>query len=320
MLIALGAKNAGPLLKNLAEEELEDVTLEISKMKNISSEIVAKVLIEFHQLMRAQKYATRGGNDYAQDLLENAFGKDKAVNVLSRVKSENEVKGFKLLKGVNAKDMLNFLQKEHPQTIALILANMDTQQAAEILSSLQMDLQAEVAYRLATMGKTSPELLEEIEEALTHQMEGAFGGQLFRSGGVAVIAEILNASNHVSETSIIENILERDPELATQIKKLMFVFEDLIELRPRDIQRILKDIAPKTLATALKIASEELKEYIFQNMSEQAAEALKEELEYLGPVRVHDVEEVQRQILDHVQELEEADEILGRGGTEDFIE
>jgi flagellar motor switch protein FliG len=319
-LIALGVDNAVPLLKNLADDELESVTFEISKMKNLPPDIVARVVVEYHELMQTQKYATRGGSDYALNLLETAFGSDKAHNVLRRVKSETEVKGFKLLQRVNPNDMLNFLQKEHPQTIALILANMDTRRAAEILSNLPSDLQGEVAYRLATMGKTSPELLKEIEEALTNQMEGAFGGQLFRSGVVKVIAEILNSATRTAETSILENLVQKDPELATEIKKLMFVFEDLREIRDRDIQRILKDVETKTLATALKIASDELKECIFRNMSEQAVETLREELEYLGPVRVREVEDAQRRILDHVQELEASGEILGRGSSDDFIE
>lgn len=319
-LIAIGVKNAAPILNKLNEDELEYVTVEIAKMKNLPPEVVDKVLIEFHELMQAQRYTTQGGLEFAQNVLEDAFGREKARNLLMKVKDATEITGFKLLQAVNPNELLNFLQKEHPQTIALILANMKTRQAAEILSDLPPELQGEVAYRLATMGKTSPELLKEIERALTTQMESVFGGQLFRSGGVRTVAEILNSASRSTETNVLESIVQKDAELATEIKKLMFVFEDLVRLIDRDIQRVLKGIDIKTLATALKIASDELKEKIFKNMSEEAAEALKEEIEYLGPVRVKEVEAAQRQILDHVQELENNGEILGRANSDDFIE
>ncbi len=319
-LVAIGVKSAGPILRNFAEQELEHVTLEISKMNKISPEIVERVLVDFYELMVAKRYTTQGGFDFAQEMLEKTFGSDKASTLLGRVKAETEMRGFKLLQAINPHDLLNFLQKEHPQTIALILANMKPRQAAEILSDLPANLQGEVAYRLATMGKTSPELLRDIEEVLTTQMEGAFGGQLFSSGGLKAVAEILNNVSHAAETHIMESLVQKAPELATEIKKLLFVFEDLMHLRDRDIQRILKDFDTKTLATALKIASDKLKEKLFNNMSQQAAEGLMEEMEYLGPVRVMEVEEAQRRIIDHVQELEASGEILGRGGQGEIVE
>jgi len=296
------------------------VTVEISKMDKLSPEVVERVLIDFYELMMAKRYTTQGGFEFASKMLEGTFGREKARNLLVKVKEETEMTGFKLLQTINPHELLNFLQKEHPQTIALILANMKPSQAAEILSDLPSNLQGEVAYRLATMGKTSPELLKDIEEALTTQMEGAFGGQMFASGGIKAVAEILNSVSHAAETNIMENIVQKDPELATEIKKLLFVFEDLVTLRDLDIQRILKDFDTKTIAMTLKMASDKLKDKIFKNMSKQASEALREEMEFLGPVRVLEVEEAQRRIIDHVQELEATGEILGRGGTGDFIE
>ncbi|MFQ5705940.1 MAG: flagellar motor switch protein FliG [bacterium] len=319
-LIALGVNHATPLLKNLTEDELETVTVEIAKLKNLSPEIVGRILMEYYELMMAERYTTQGGLGFAEDMLKQAIGSDKARDLLMKVKSAVEMTGFNLLQTVNPNDLLNFLQKEHPQTIALLLANMKTRQAAEILSDLPTELQAEVAYRLATMGKTSPELLKEIEEALTLQMEGVFGGQLMGSGGVKAVAEILNAASRAAETNILEILVQKNPELASEINKLMFVFDDLVRLRDRDIQRILKDVDNKTLAMALKISSDKLQEKLFKNLSQQAAEALKEEIEYLGPVRVKEVEEAQWNILEHVQELENSGEILGRVSSDDFIE
>jgi len=319
-LVALGVKNAGLLLKNFRDDELEKVTVEISKMDNLSPEMIEKVLFEYYELMIAKRYTTQGGFEFAQKTLEKSFGRDRARNLLMKVKAETEMTGFKLLQTINPHDLLNFLQKEHPQTIALILANMKPTQASEILSDLPRTLQGEVAYRLATMGKTSPELLKDIEDALTTQMEGAFGGQLFSSGGIKAVAEILNSVSHTAETNILESLVQKDAELATEIKKLLFVFEDLTMLRDRDIQRILKDFDTKTIAITLKVASEKLQEKIFQNMSTQAAEALKEEMEFMGPVRVIEVEEAQRRIIDQVQELETSGEIIGRGGQGDIVE
>ncbi|RMF60646.1 MAG: flagellar motor switch protein FliG, partial [Calditrichaeota bacterium] len=214
-----------------------------------------------------------------------------------------------------------YLQKEHPQTIALILANMKSHQAAGIIGELPTEMQGEVAYRLATMGKTSPELLQEIEEALTAQMGGTLGTTFSLSGGVKALAEILNSTSRGIETSIMEVLIQKDPELATEIKNLMFVFEDLIRLRDRDIQKILKSVDSKTLAMALKVASEELKEKVFNNMSQQAAENLKEEIQYLGPVRLREVEEAQLQIVEQVREMENRGEIiLTRSQEEEFVE
>ncbi|MFQ5639698.1 MAG: flagellar motor switch protein FliG [bacterium] len=319
-LIALGVKNAGPLLRNLEEEELEDVTVEISNMSKLSPEIVEKVLLDYYELMTAKRHMAQGGLEVAQKMLERTFGRTKARNLLEKVKTGTEITGFKLPETINPHELLNFLQKEHPQTIALILASMKPLQAAEILSDLPATLQGEVAYRLATMGETSPELLKDIEEALTMQMEGAFDGQRYSSGGIKAIAEILSSVSHSAESNIMESMVQKDPEMATEIQKLLFVFEDLVILRDRDIQRIMKDFDTKTIATTLKVASEKLQEKIFSNMSQQAAEALKEEMEYLGPVRVIEVEEAQRRIIDHVQELETSGEIMGRGGQGDFIE
>ncbi len=320
-LIAMGVDNSVPLLKQLPEYELEKVTVEIARMRNLPSEVVSRVVLDFYELMLADKYVTQGGITYAKKMLEHAFGMERARQLMKKVKAATEVSGFKLLQSINPHELLNYLQKEHPQTIALILANMKSHQAAGIIGELPTEMQGEVAYRLATMGKTSPELLQEIEEALTAQMGGTLGTTFSLSGGVKALAEILNSTSRGIETSIMEVLIQKDPELATEIKNLMFVFEDLIRLRDRDIQKILKSVDSKTLAMALKVASEELKEKVFNNMSQQAAENLKEEIQYLGPVRLREVEEAQLQIVEQVREMENRGEIiLTRSQEEEFVE
>lgn len=321
LLIAIGLDNATPLLKQLDEFEMEQVTVQIAKLKNLSSELVAKVVLEFYELMMADKYVTQGGVGYAREMLENAFGLDKASHLMKKVKAATEVTGFKLLQSIPPGELLNYLQKEHPQTIALILANMKYHHAAGIMSELSTDLQGEVALRLATMGKTSPDLLQEIEEALTAQMGGSFGTKLSTSGGVQALAEVLNSASRNVESTIMESLVQKDPELATEIKNLMFVFEDVLRLRDLDIQKILKGVDSKTLALALKVCAEELRQKVFDNMSKQAAESLGEELEYLGAVRLREVEEAQLVIVEQVRELENRGEIvLSRSKQEEFVE
>jgi len=316
-LVAIGVEKSVPLLKLLPEDEVEKVTIEIAKLKNLPSEIVSEIVMDYYEMMLADKFVTKGGLSYAQDMLENAYGLDRAKKLLKKVKNATEVTGFRLLQSINPGELLNYLQKEHPQTIALILANMKHGQAAGIISELPTELQGEVAYRLATMGKTSPELLQEIEEALTTQMGGTFGSRMSKSGGAKALAEILNSASRGVDTNILETLIQKDPELATEIKNLMFVFEDVTTLRDKDIQKILKSIDSKSLAMALKVVSENLREKIFNNMSQQASDALAEEIEYLGPVRLREVEEAQVNIVENVREMENRGEITLNESDED---
>jgi flagellar motor switch protein FliG len=319
-LISIGAKKSAPLLKEFDEVELERITVEIARLKNLPSQLATGVIINYYEMMMAEKYVTQGGIEYAKDMLQNAFGTEKTTQLIKKVRAATEVTGFRLLQSIQPSELLNYLQKEHPQTIALILANMRVAQAAGIISELHPELQGEVAYRLATMGKTSPDLLQEIEEALTTQMGGSFGSKLSTSGGVKALAEIMNSASRTVESTIMESLVVKDPELATEIKNLMFVFEDLLRLRDLDIQKILKGVDSKTLAMALKVSSEDLKEKMFQNMSQQAVESLKEEIEYLGAVRLREVEEAQFELVEQVRELETRGEIvLNRSAEEAFV-
>ncbi len=321
LLIALGIETAAQILKNLKESEVEKLSIEIAKLENVPAEMLNEVIEEYYQMMIANQYIVQGGIDYAKKALESAWGRKKAEEILKRVEAATEISAFYLLQTVDDKQLLNFLQNEHPQTAALILANLKPAQAASILSEMPEETQYEIAYRLATMEKTSPELIEEIENVLRDQMGTVFGGGLSKAGGVEAMAEILNAVSRTAEKNILDNLRERDPQLAAEIKDYMFVFEDLISLPDNAIQAILKNVESKTLALALKAASNELREKIFNNMSERAASMLKDEIEFLGAVRVKDVEAAQKQILEVVRSLEEAGEIvLARGEEEEIIE
>ncbi len=321
VLIALGVQNAAQLLKHLKDDEVEKLSIEIAKLQNISADVLSSVIEEYYQLMMANNYIVQGGLDYARKMLESAWGMKKAEEISKKVEAATEVSAFYLLQTVDDKQLLNFLQNEHPQTAALILANLKPGQAAAILSELPEENQYEIAYRLATMEKTSPELIQDIEDVLREQMGTVFGGGLSKTGGAEAVAEILNSSSRSAEKNILTHLRERDANLANEITDYMFLFEDILNLNDVAIQRILKEIDNKVLTMALKATSDELKEKFFKNMSDRAAEMLKEELQFLGPVRVKDVEAAQKQILEVVRQLEEAGEIfLSRGEEEEILD
>ena len=321
ILLAMGVERASAILKNLNEQEVEKISIEIAKLQNVPAEVLGRTIEEFYEMMMANQFIVQGGISYARQMLEAAWGKKKAEEILKRVEAATEVSAFYLLQTVDDKQLLNFLTNEHPQTAALILANLKPQQAAAILSEMPEETQYEIAYRVATMEKTAPELIEDIEAVLREQLGSVFGGGLSKTGGVETMAEILNSVSRTSEKNIIEHLRERDAALANEITDLMFVFEDLLHLPGSAIQAILKEVDSKTLALALKATSNELKEVIFKNMSERAAKMLKEELEYLGPVRVKDVEDAQKAILETARRLEEQGQImLVRGEEEALLE
>ncbi len=321
ILIAMGVDCAAEVMRNLSDKEVERITVEIAKSKNVTSDHLAKVIEEYYALLSANKYITEGGIEYAKQVLENAWGATKAEDIIKRVEAATEISAFYLLQTVDDKQLLSFLQNEHPQTAALILANLKPKQSASILSELSEEDQHEITYRLATMEKTSQDLIEDIEDVLRDQVGTVFGGDLSRAGGVESAANILNAVSRSAEKSILGYLRERDPELSDEITSLMFLFDDITGLDDNAIQRIVKEVDSKTIALALKAAQNDLKEKIFKNMSERAAEMLQDELQFLGPVRVKEVENAQKLILDVVRELEEAGEItILSGGKEEIIE
>ncbi len=312
---------ASQIFKHLKDKDVERLAVEIANIRDIPSTIMEAVVEEFYQMIMAQEYISQGGLDYAKGVLEKAVGPRKAHEVISKVESAIHVSGFTLLKDVDPNQLLNFIQHEHPQTISLILANLESKQVATIIADLPPELQADVAYRIAAMGNISPELLNDIESVLETQVETVFGQDLSSAGGAKAVAEILNMASRSAEKTILADLEKRNPELATEIKNLMFTFDDLSLLDDRSIQRLMREVDTKDLSMSLKAANDDLKEAILRNMSERAAKLIEEELEFMGPVRLKDVEESKMKIVDIVRTLEEDGEIVisGRGGEEEII-
>ena len=321
VMVALGSDTSSHIFKNLDENEVERLSTEIARLDNVSNDIREAVLEEFHNLALAHQYISQGGLEYAREILEAALGPRKAKEILEKVQQTIRTTGFNLLENIDPKQLVNFIQKEHPQTIALLLAHMEPAAAAPIISALPQELQVDVATRIATMESISPETLDQVEEVLVSQIKSLFGGDVSEIGGVKAVAEMLNNVDRGAEKNILGNLERENPELATEIKNLMFVFEDVMLLDDRSMQRVLKEVDTKELAMALKGASEELQEKFFRNMSSRAAEMIREDMEYMGPIRLKDVEEVQQRIVDVIRRLEEDGEIIisGRGGEEDIV-
>ncbi len=319
LLIAIGREQATKIFKHLKEEEVENLTLEIANISLVSPEDKEQVLEEFYQLCVAQDYISEGGINYAHELLEQALGSDKAGELISKLTMSLQVKPFEFARKADATQLLNFIQDEHPQTIALILSYLKPSQSAQLLSSLPKEVQSQVAKRIALMDRTSPEVIREIEKILEGKI--TLMNQDFTTvGGVDAIVEILNSVDRGTEKNILENLEVEDIALADEIRNKMFIFEDIIKLDNRSIQRVLRDVENSVLAVALKGSSDQVKELIFKNVSKRLAEMIQEEIDFMGPVRLKDVEEAQQQIVGVIRKLEDAKEIIiSRGGGGDDV-
>ena len=318
--VQLGPEISAEIYKHLDEEEIEQLTFEIATVGKVEADTVKQVVEEFYTTTMAQEYMKGGGVRVAREILEKALGADKATSVLSRLQGALQVTPFDFLKRVDPQHLLNFIQNEHPQTIALILSHLESEKAASLMSALPSELQTEVAIRIATMDRTAPEVVNDVERVLEQKIASVLSQEFSAVGGVESLAELLNRVDRQTEKVILETLDEENPELAAEIKKLMFVFEDLVTLDDRSIQQVLKDIEQKELSLALKGASEEVKEKIFSNMSPRAAEMIKEDMEFMGPVRVRNVEEAQQSIVAVIRQLEESGEIvISRGGEEELV-
>jgi flagellar motor switch protein FliG len=320
-LVSFGTEVSSLVLKGMSEQEIEKITIEIANLRDVPSDIEEKVVEECYQIFMARQYISQGGVDFAQQILEKAVGEVKAKEIMQRLESSLRSRGVSLLKDIDPKQLANFFQNEHPQTIALILTQLSPHQAAAILSELGPELQAEVSLRIATMEKISPEIIKEIESTLEGHFDTSATRDLSVSGGAKAIAEILNLIDTTAEKNIIQSLEADDPDLAAEVKNMMFVFDDVVLLDDRSIQRLLKEVETKDLSLALKATRDEVKKKIFSNVSERVATLIEEEMEFMGPTRLSDVESAQGRIVDAVRRLEEEGQIIiaGRGGREDII-
>ncbi len=320
-LVTLGPELSAKVFKHLNEEQIEQLTLEIAAARKISPELRDRVVTEFQDMCIAHEYLTQGGIDYAKDVLERALGSQKAIDIIKRLTASLQVKPFEFIRGTDPSQVLNFIRGEHPQTIALILAYLEPEQAGAIMTELDADCKFDVAKRLAVMDRTSPEMVKEIERILERKFSSLVQPEYASVGGIKSIVDILNRVDRATEKSILENLEMEDPELAEEIKKRMFLFEDIVGLDDRAVQRVLREIdLSRDLPIALKSVSDEVKEKVFRNVSSRAADTLKEDIQYLGPVRLKDVEEAQQRIVTVIRKLDEEGEILiSRGGEGDLI-
>lgn len=321
LLLALPQDAAATLMKKLSRDHVEDISREIAAIDRVSPELRQKVIMEFYNLVLARQYVDVGGLSLARSLLERTLTPEESKKIIDSIERQVYQQPFSFLQKTDKENLLMFLQGEHPQTIALILSHLPASMAAEILVGLDSDRQIEVVKRVAHMDQTSPDVIKEVERGLEKRLAGLVSERFERIGGVRVVAEILNLSGRASERAILDGITEQEPELVDNIRRLMFVFEDIVRVDDRGIQAVLKEVENEELAMALKTASDDLKQKILKNMSERAAQLVQEEMEYMGPVRVSDVEAAQQRIVDIVRRLEDAGEIVisGKGGEKDLV-
>ncbi|CEI84301.1 MULTISPECIES: flagellar motor switch protein FliG [Oceanobacillus] len=320
LLISLGPDVSAQVYKYLSEEEIEKLSLDISSVKKVDSNLKEDILNQFHQIAVAQDYISQGGIGYAKTVLEKAFGKQEASSIINRLTSSLQVRPFDFARKADPQQVLNYIQGEHPQTIALILSYLDAEQSGQILSALPKNVQAEVASRIATMDSTSPEIISQIEQVLEKNISSSMTEDYTQTGGIQTVVEVLNGVDRSTERTILEALESQDPDLAEEIKKRMFVFEDIVTLDNRAIQRVIREVDNDDLRLSLKVASNEVKDIVFQNMSERMVTTFKEEMEFMGPVRLKDVEEAQTRIVNVIRGLEEKGEIVvARGGGDDII-
>ncbi len=319
LLISLGPDVSAQVYKHLTEEEIEKMSLAISSVRRVNGDQKEEVLDQFHQLALAQDYISQGGISFAKTILEKAFGKQEASDIINRMTSSLHVRPFDFARNADPKQVLNYIQDEHPQTIALVLSYLDSEQAGLILSELPQETQADIARRIATMDPTSPEIISQVEEVLERNISSSMTEDYTKAGGIQAVVEVLNGVDRSTERTILETLERQNPQLSEEIKKRMFVFDDIVILDNRAIQRVIREVEKDDLKLSLKVASEEVKEVVFKNMSQRMVETFKDEMEYMGPVRLLDVEEAQVRIVSSIRHLEDMGEIIIARGGDDII-
>lgn len=320
LLIALGPERSADIFKHLKEDEIEELTLEIANTRSVSPQVKEDVLNEFYQICLAQQYIAEGGIGYAKELLDKALGEDRAKEVITKLTASLQVRPFEFVRKTDPSQLLNFIQDEHPQTIAMILSYLTSAQAALVIGALPPEKQADVAKRIAMMDRTSPDVIKEVERVLEKKLSSLVNQDYTIVGGVDAIVNILNTVDRTTEKHIMESLEIEEPELADEIRKKMFVFEDILLLDDRAIQRVLRDVDNADLGVALKAANEEVQNVIFKNLSKRLAAMIKEDMEFMGPVRMKDVEESQQKVVSVIRKLEDSGEIvISRGGGDEIV-
>ncbi|MCI9020569.1 MAG: flagellar motor switch protein FliG [Eubacterium sp.] len=320
LLIALGPEKSASIFKYLKEDEIEELTLEIANTRSIAPQLKDDIINEFYQVCLAQQYISEGGIGYAKDLLDKALGEERAQQVITKLTASLQVRPFEFVRKTDASQVLNFIQDEHPQTIAMILSYLSPNQASMIIGSLEAEKQADVAKRIAMMDRTSPDVIKEVESVLERKLASLANQDYTIVGGVDAIVSILNTVDRSTEKHIMETLEVEEPELADEIRKKMFVFEDILLLDDRAIQRVLRDVENSDLAVALKGSNEEVKGAILKNLSKRLAAMIEEDMEFMGPVRMKDVEEAQQKIVAVIRKLEDSAEIvISRGGGDEIV-
>ncbi len=320
LLISLGPEKSSEIIKHLNDSEIDQLTLEMANMRKVSEDQRDSIIDEFHKMFIASNYIAQGGIEYAREVLERALGEQKAFDIISRLSSSLKMRPFDLVRRSDPKQLFSFIQGEHPQTIALIMTHLPADKSAILLASLSADIQAEVTKRIALMGRTSPEVLKEIEKVLENKISNLAPTDYTTSGGIQSVVDMLNRVDP-STLKVVMDVLELDdPDLAEQIKRQMFVFEDVVLLDDRGIQLVLREVDTKDLALALKGTNDEVAEKILNNMSSRAATMLKEDMQYMGPVRVREVEDAKQKIVKIIRKLEETGAVvISRGGADEII-
>lgn len=320
MIIALGPERASEVFKHLRPDEVDELILEIAALNGVDSVERESVMEEFYHSHLAHDYIAEGGLDYAQEILQRAVGDNKASEIIGRLSSFVQVTPFEFLRRTDPSQITTFIQNEHPQTIALILAYLPSELSSNILSGLPERLQADVAMRIAVMDRTQPEVIKQVEEVMEHKLASIINQDFTAAGGVKALVEMLNMVDRTTERHILDSLEETSPELAEEVRKLMFVFEDLLQLDDRAIQQILKEVESSDIALALKGTSDEVQQKIFTNMSQRAASMMQEDMQYMGPQRRKSIEESQQKIVGIIRRLEEAGTIMiARGGGDDEL-
>ena len=320
LLIALGPERSADIFKHLKEDEIEELTLEIANTRSVSPQVKEDVLNEFYQICLAQQYIAEGGIGYAKELLDKALGEDRAKEVITKLTASLQVRPFEFVRKTDPSQLLNFIQDEHPQTIAMILSYLTSAQAALVIGALPPEKQADGAKRIAMMDRTSPDVIKEVERVLEKKLSSLVNQDYTIVGGVDAIVNILNTVDRTTEKHIMESLEIEEPELADEIRKKMFVFEDILLLDDRAIQRVLRDVDNADLGVALKAANEEVQNVIFKNLSKRLAAMIKEDMEFMGPVRMKDVEEAQQKVVSVIRKLEDSGEIvISRGGGDEIV-